>query len=164
MPRVNRDDASTTSASTRKRDAFLFLVLVSSRLTRGLCLRRTCKPAFRLRLNRLLLRFYFCLATRLFFIIRYSYLFACLPATEDSLAKDITLARLAELPGSFDSDDGDDSGESGDSEESGESEDAEESGETEETSEGSDSDIAKRSEIPEEGMIRISWAWFLKAR
>ena len=46
------DDASTTS--TRKRNAFLFLVLPSSRFTRGLCLclclclRRTCKPALTL--------------------------------------------------------------------------------------------------------------------
>ena len=49
-PRMNRDDASTTSASTRKRSAFLFLVLAPSRFTGGLCLclRRTCKPAFRL--------------------------------------------------------------------------------------------------------------------
>ena len=46
-PRVNLDDAST-----RERNEFLFLVLVSSRFTWGLCLclcvclclRRTCKP------------------------------------------------------------------------------------------------------------------------
>ena len=43
--KLNRDDASTTSASTRKRKAFLFLVLASSRFTRGLCLclRHSCK-------------------------------------------------------------------------------------------------------------------------
>ena len=52
-PRVNRDDASTTSASKRNRNAFLCLVLASSRFgTRGFCLclflRRSCKPALRI--------------------------------------------------------------------------------------------------------------------
>ena len=46
-PRVNRDDANIISATTRKRNAFRFLVLASPWFTRGLCLcwRRTCKPA-----------------------------------------------------------------------------------------------------------------------
>ena len=51
-PRVNRDDANTSARKSRS--AFLFLALVSSRFTRGLCLclcvcvclRRTCKPVF----------------------------------------------------------------------------------------------------------------------